>query len=112
MVPDGVSWQPLRVFLAKDFLVALVFVWEAFFLCVFLVDYLWHDDCSADVISVLIGLSWRVSGSWYKDGFLCVGCSKDDGELGVVYPPFLPVNLRLGAREPGVSEDCFLFSQV
>ena len=112
MVPDGVSWQSLRVFFAKDFLVTLVFIWEVFSLFVFLVDYLWDDDCSADVISVLIGFSRRVLGPWYKDGFLRIGCSEDDGELGVVYPPSLPINLWLGAREPGVPQDCFLFSQV
>ena len=112
MVPDGMSWQSLRVFFAKDFLVMFVFVWEVFFLPVFLVYYSWDDNCSADVVSVLIGLSWCVSGPWYEDGFLCVGRSKDDGELGVVYSSFLPIDLWLGAGEPGVPKDCFLFPQV
>ena len=112
MVPDGVSWQSLRVFFAKDFLVTFVFLRKAFFLFVFSVYYSWDDDCSADVVSVLVGFSWHVSGSWYEDSFLCVGRSKDDGELGVVYPSFLSVDLWLGAGEPGVPEDCLLFSQV
>ena len=112
MVPDGMSRQSLRVFFAKDFLVTLVFVREVFFLPVFLVCYSWDDDCPANVISVLIGLDWCVPGSRYEDSFLRVGRSKDDGELGMVYSPFLPINLWLGAGEPGVPEDCFLFSQV
>ena len=112
MVPDCVPWQSLRVLFTKDSLVTLVFVWEAFLLFIFFFDYLWDDNCSADVVSVLVGFPRLVSGSWHKDGFLCIGRSKDDGELGVVYPPLFPIDFRLGAREPGVPEDCFLFSQV
>ena len=63
------SWQSLRVLLAKDFLVALVFIWEAFLLFVFFVNYLWGNDCPADVVSVLVGLPGCVSGSRYEDGF-------------------------------------------
>ena len=109
MVPDCVSWQSLRVFFTKDFLVTFVFVREVLLL-LNLVDYFWDDDCPADVVSVLVGFSGCVSGSWDKSGSFCIGCSEDDGELGVVYPSLLSIDLWLGARKPGISEDCFLFS--
>ena len=112
MVSDCVPQQSLQVLFAEDLLVMLVFVWEVFLLLIFFFDYLWDNNCSADVISVLVGLPRRVLGSWYEDSFLHIGCSKDDGELGVVYPSLLPIDFWLGTRKSGVPEDCFLFSQV
>ena len=95
---------------AEDLFVTLVFVWEIFFLLTFLFDYFWDDNRSADVVSVLVGFPRGVLVSWHEEGFLCVGRLEDDGEMGMVYSPSLPVNIWLGAHEPGISEDCFLFS--
>ena len=110
MVPDCVPRQSLQVLLTEDFLVTFVFVWKVFLLFIFFFDYLWDDNCSADVVSVLVGLPRCVSGSWYEDSFFRIGHSKDDRELGVVYPSFLPIDFWLGARKSEVPEDCFLFS--
>jgi hypothetical protein len=60
------------------------------------------ESYSCDKVS-FVHLAWYVSGPWYKDSSLCIWCSKNDWQLGVVDPTSLPIDSGLGCREPWVS---------
>ena len=69
------------------------------------------EGYSYDEVS-FVRLAWYISGPWHEDGSSCIWCSDDNWKLGVVDPPLLPVNSRLGRREPWVAQNRFVFSQV
>jgi len=58
-----------------------------------------------DTSNVVLGFGDRPRGvfvSQDEDCFAGIGGFEYDGELGVIYPSFLPVNLGLGRCKPGV----------
>jgi hypothetical protein len=110
MIPNGMLWQPLEVFFAKDLPVSGE-------LCQYPQDWLgWDGLWVQQYPSNEIGGGPLHSGCiplpWDKSGPLCIFHMQDDGQLGMIYPSFLPVDIGLYGCEPGVPQYRLLLPQI
>jgi hypothetical protein len=107
MVPDSWFREALGRLFAENLVVALVSVWYWVFGGVLLRGTRPFDPRYQDRVSLC---SSGGGSSREEFGSCCVETSYDDGELGMVEPPFEPIDLGLHSGKPRISQDQFVVS--
>jgi hypothetical protein len=106
MVPNSVFWESLGVFFAEDLPMSGKLCWHSGDW--FGRDGLWVQQYPPNEVSGGPFCPGDIPLPWDESGPFCVICSKDDGQLGMIYPPLFPVNVWLYSCEPGIAQYCLL----